>query len=81
VRVDASADGGASWADAQITYVRGRWSWVLWAAELELAGGAGGEVWCRAADASGGVQLPECDWNLRGVAYSGYGRAPIPEAA
>jgi sulfite oxidase len=63
--------------DARILYVAGRWSWALWEAELERAEGKE-EVWCRATDARGGVQLPECDWNLRGVAYNGYGRAPIP---
>jgi sulfite oxidase len=34
------------------------------------------EVWCRATDESGVVQMAECDWNLRGVAYNAYGHAP-----
>jgi sulfite oxidase len=33
------------------------------------------EVWCRATDESGVVQMAECDWNLRGVAYNAYGHA------
>lgn len=76
--VEVSADGGASWHPARITYQDGRWSWTLWEALVVLdpdREGAERTVWCRATAESGETQKPECDWNLRGVAYCGYGQA------
>lgn len=79
VRVEVSVDAGASWEPARITYQDGEWSWTLWDARVEI--GIGGvktgderEVWCRATDKSGETQQAESDWNLRGVAYCGYGK-------
>ena len=79
MRVDVSIDAGASWQPARIMYQDGGWSWTLWEARVEIGIGgrdAGGkkEVWCRATDKSGETQQPESDWNLRGVAYCGYGK-------
>jgi sulfite oxidase len=77
-RVEVSADRGRSWAEAEITYQEGRWSWTLWAAAVEVPQGAAeGErvVWSRATDESGGTQAPSVEWNLRGVGYNAYGEA------
>lgn len=78
--VEVSADGGRSWQAARITYREGRWSWTLWEAMLVLdsaSAGAGAErtILSRATNESGETQAAECDWNLRGVAYCGYGSA------
>jgi sulfite oxidase len=90
-RVEVSTDRGETWTDARIVYQDGKWSWTLWEAEIRVAEQQNGnekkdgvdgrprEVWCRAADESGVVQMAECDWNLRGVAYNGYGHATIPQ--
>ncbi|KAL3476441.1 Oxidoreductase, molybdopterin-binding domain-containing protein [Aspergillus californicus] len=84
VRVQVSADGGSSWVDAKlegseldssISTRKKKWCWVLWKAEVEVEKGIGREVVSRAVDAGGNQQTEHSQWNLRGVGYSGYGRA------
>ncbi|KAL4747321.1 hypothetical protein BDW72DRAFT_206547 [Aspergillus terricola var. indicus] len=83
VKVQVSGDGGRTWADAEIgesgsagagARVK-KWCWVLWRAEVEIGTGEGKEVASRAIDAQGNIQAEHSQWNLRGVGYSGYGRA------
>ncbi|KAI0058185.1 molybdopterin binding oxidoreductase [Artomyces pyxidatus] len=76
--VDVSADAGASWARARLTYQDGRWSWTLW----EAAVAAGADVrevtlWSRATDESGETQTAEGEWNLRGLAYAAVGECVV----
>ncbi|KAG5646091.1 hypothetical protein DXG03_004330 [Asterophora parasitica] len=77
--VEVTADNGNSWHDARITYQQGKWSWSLWEAELELPNKGGNEqsgiVMCRARSGKGEVQPREGTWNLRGVAFDGWGVA------
>ncbi|KAL4791568.1 Oxidoreductase, molybdopterin-binding domain-containing protein [Aspergillus venezuelensis] len=81
VKVQVSGDGGGNWVDAQLgeTGPHGRrarrWCWVLWRAEVEVQRGSGKEIVSRAFDAGGNEQSEHTQWNLRGVGYSGYGRA------
>ena len=75
-RVSVTIDEGQSWQQTQITYQEGRWSWTLWEATVPLPVGKTehhGRVLSRAEDEQGHVQDSDTDWNLRGVAYSGYG--------
>lgn len=80
--VQVSANGGATWEDARITYREGRWSWTLWECVLDVAEAKAkaedrGErvvrFLCRAVDQQGNMQNAECPWNLRGVAFNAYG--------
>ncbi|KAL4944669.1 hypothetical protein BDV06DRAFT_220073 [Aspergillus oleicola] len=88
VKVQVSGDGGETWVDAQIGESgpkeagsgpdgrrARRWCWVLWRAEVHVERGNGKEVVSRAFDAGGNEQSEHTQWNLRGVGYSGYGRA------
>jgi sulfite oxidase len=70
--VEITIDAGETWQSAQIIYQQGRWSWTLWEAEV---GGVEqrGRVYCRAIDSGGNLQPREGIWNLRGVAYNGWG--------
>lgn len=75
-RVFVTIDEGKSWRPANITYQEGRWSWTLWEAAVSLPAGKTeyhGRVLSRAEDEKGNSQSPDTSWNLRGVAYSGYG--------
>ncbi|KAL2810960.1 Oxidoreductase, molybdopterin-binding domain-containing protein [Aspergillus granulosus] len=83
-RVQVSSDGGESWVDALIESPRlgasagdmvNKWCWVLWKVDIEIEKGSGREVLSRAFDAGGNHQAEHSQWNLRGVGYSGYGRA------
>lgn len=76
-RVEVSADGGKSWVDAELCGSNRdmKWCWVLWTARLKLSPGSGQEIMSRATDAGGNTQEEQSQWNLRGVGYSGYGRA------
>ncbi|KAL2821810.1 Oxidoreductase, molybdopterin-binding domain-containing protein [Aspergillus cavernicola] len=84
-KVQVSGDGKRSWVDATLEHsdshdlgrdkTKKKWCWVLWKAEVEVEKGPGREVVSRAFDAEGNKQKEHSQWNLRGVGYSGYGRA------
>lgn len=79
-RVEVSGDRGKTWVDAHLkdTELKGhslndKWSWRLWKVSLPMEMGTGRVVFSRATDAGGNVQQETSPWNLRGVAYNGYG--------
>lgn len=76
-RVEVSGDGGKSWVDAELNGSSRdkKWCWVLWTARLLMSPGNTQQILSRATDAGGNTQQEHSPWNLRGVGYSGYGRA------
>lgn len=77
-RVEVSTDNGNSWLEAQISEEsknRGKWSWVLWKIDVKLEKGRQRRILSRAIDAGGNTQVPNPQWNLRGVSYNGYGES------
>lgn len=64
-----------NWSKARLTYQEGKWSWTLWEIELTVPDG-NGVMYCRAIDSVGNVQPREGTWNLRGVAWCGWGAMP-----
>lgn len=81
IRVDVSADGGASWQVAALRRVAGQgagrgWAWVLWEAEVAVPKGHVGPLTlvAKATDESYNTQpeRPEAVWNLRGVACNSW---------
>jgi DMSO/TMAO reductase YedYZ molybdopterin-dependent catalytic subunit len=65
-RVEVSADGGETWADADLEPLESRWGWRGW--RYEWAANEAGEyvLCCRAHDEAGNVQPDEAAWNLGG---------------
>jgi len=67
VRVDVSADGGASWAQAELLDDLGRWAWRRWRATVTLRPGEH-DIVARAWDSSAATQPadPADVWNPPG---------------
>lgn len=60
------------WKPARLLFTAGPWSWVLWEAEVN----AHGDIYSRASDTRG-TQEAVTTWNMRGVAYAGYGHLAL----
>ena len=76
--VEVSADRGKTWKAARITAGGGKeckWSWAVWETEIYLKEGDGQRLLSRARDSGGNEQNQYPKWNLRGVAYDGYGES------
>jgi len=88
VRVDVSADDGATWHTATLGQGSEQprhkaWAWTFWEAEVPLPAAAvahaGTRLVCKAVDAAHNSQ-PESVasvWNLRGLANNAWHRVPI----
>ena len=75
VAVEVSTDDGSSWEKAEILGQPGKWSWALWTARVRLESGKPKIILSRATDKGGNIQSGDSKWNLRGVAYNGFGEA------
>ena len=81
VKVEVSTDDGTSWQEAELLEskeahgVELKWAWCLWQAKVRIEKGSGRKVLSRATDKSGNTQEACPEWNLRGIAYNGYGEA------
>ena len=78
VRVEVSTDEGETWKEAEIDGCcreKGKWAWTLWKTVVHLDQGEKLRILSRATDAGGNTQSPNPQWNLRGVAYNGYGES------
>jgi sulfane dehydrogenase subunit SoxC len=65
-RVEFSADGGGTWADASLEPPVSAFAWRGWTYEWKASPGAH-ELCVRATDSAGNVQPDEQSWNLEGV--------------
>lgn len=84
VKVEVSVDNGETWSDAEIMKayegdeandVELKWAWALWKVKVKIEKGKDIKIFSRATDKSGSTQVQVSEWNLRGVAYNGYGEA------
>ncbi|KAJ3565150.1 hypothetical protein NP233_g7823 [Leucocoprinus birnbaumii] len=72
--VEVSVDDGQTWERTQITYQGGKYSWSIWEGEVPC-NAESGTVYSRAIDSGGCLQPKVGQWNLRGVAFNGWGKA------
>ena len=80
VRVDGD-EGEGEWSDAELLEggdgEEGKWAWCLWRWKGKVMEGKR-SIWSRATDRGGNMQEEErSEWNLRGVAYNGYGKVEL----
>ena len=76
-RVEFSADGGATWADARLDPQDSPWAWCGWTCEWEADAPGEHELCCRATDDGGRTQPLETPWNLGGYANNAVQRVPV----
>jgi DMSO/TMAO reductase YedYZ molybdopterin-dependent catalytic subunit len=78
--VSVSADGGDSWAAAELEDDLGSpWAWRRWTFEWDARAGEH-ELCCRARDAAGNEQPLEPSWNLGGYVNNAVQRVPVTVA-
>jgi DMSO/TMAO reductase YedYZ molybdopterin-dependent catalytic subunit len=78
-RVEVSADGGSTWADARLDHPLGRHAWIGWSYVWEPAGPGDYELCVRATSASGETQPldPRGAWNLGGYGVNAVQRVAV----
>lgn len=76
-RVEVSADGGASWADATLGEPKAPYAWVPWTFDWEAAEPVEAELCSRATDAAGNTQPLDQPWNLGGFANTSVQRISV----
>jgi sulfane dehydrogenase subunit SoxC len=75
-RVEVSADGGESWADARVDPPLSDAAWRGWSFHWDAAEGRH-ELCSRATDSTGRTQPLEQAWNLKGYANNAVERLPV----
>lgn len=77
-RVEASLDGGRTWAGARLDAPRGPWSWRFWEIDLALAPGRN-EVAVRAFDSAANTQPEDAAtlWNAKGYMNNAWHRTVL----
>ena len=77
VSVEVSADGGDTWAAAELgDRVLGRWAWRSWRYTWDAEPGEH-ELCCRARDAAGNEQPLDPSWNVGGYMNNAVQRVPV----
>jgi sulfane dehydrogenase subunit SoxC len=67
VRVEVSADGGRSWAEAELSAGSGPHAWRSWRFTWDATREGDYQLCCRATDEAGNVQPLVAPWNAQGV--------------
>jgi hypothetical protein len=75
-RVEVSADGGGTWADAELEPELGRWAWRGWTFPWDARPGEH-VLCCRATDVDGNSQPDEPPWNVGGYANNAIQRVVV----
>ena len=76
MRVEVSADGGATWSDARLAPAASAWAWRAWEWDWDAQPGEY-ELCCRASDGAGNTQPLEAPWNLGGYINNEVQRVPV----
>jgi DMSO/TMAO reductase YedYZ molybdopterin-dependent catalytic subunit len=74
--VEVSADGGATWAAAQLEPPPDRWAWRRWTFAWDAEPGDH-DLACRTRDEAGNEQPLEAVWNVGGYANNAVQRVPV----
>ena len=75
-RVEVSANGGVTWAEARFLGEESPYSWRLWEVDFEVPSGPRVLV-ARASDSTGRVQPEQPAWNFKGYLCNAWHRVPV----
>ena len=75
-RVEVSADGGETWAGAELGDAVSPYGWAGWRFAWDAVPGDH-ELCCRASDAAGNTQPSEAEWNLGGYCNNAVQRVSV----
>jgi sulfane dehydrogenase subunit SoxC len=75
-RVEVSADGGATWDDAELTRPLAEFAWSGWSYRWDAEPGEH-ELCCRATDAAGNTQPLDPLWNFDGLCNNAVQRVQV----
>jgi DMSO/TMAO reductase YedYZ molybdopterin-dependent catalytic subunit len=76
-RVEVSADGGITWAEAAAGEQGSPYAWTPWSHEWEATEPGELELCCRATDAGSNTQPLDQPWNLHGFSNNMVQRVPV----
>ena len=77
VRVEVSADGGTSWADAEVERQSSQHVWQSWRLEWNAEHRGTYELCCRATDSTGECQPTDANWTARGMGNNAVHRVQV----
>ena len=77
MRVEVSADGSASWNDAELEAQSNAHAWQRWQFEWDVTQPGTYELCCRATDAAGERQPTEAYWTARGMGNNAVHRVVV----
>ena len=78
-RVEVSADGGETWADAELGEAGSEFAWRAWSFRWDAEPGEH-ELCCRATDAAGNTQPSSAAWNFDGFCNNAIQRVAVTVA-
>lgn len=81
VRVEVSADGGDTWADAEVGEPPAPFAWQRWSFRWSPQGPGEYELNSRATDAAGNTQPERPSWNVGGYMNNAVHRVPVVVSA
>jgi DMSO/TMAO reductase YedYZ molybdopterin-dependent catalytic subunit len=76
-RVEVSADGGASWDEAEVSSPPGHSAWQAWRYRWDATRPGTYELCCRAHDAAGNVQPEDQFWTAGGMGNNAIHRVRV----
>jgi sulfite oxidase len=77
VKVEISADGGASWSPAKLAHDQSHYAWRLWSYDCKIGKAGEHTIQSRATDSQGHTQPATPAWNPSGYLYNAVDQVKI----
>ncbi|HWO29445.1 MAG TPA: hypothetical protein VNO32_11685, partial [Candidatus Acidoferrum sp.] len=77
VKVEISADGGATWSPAKLAHDQSHYAWRLWSYDWKIGKAGEYTIQSRATDSQGHTQPATPVWNPSGYLYNAVDQVKI----